>query len=194
MDTSDLIALAALVVAAAGFGVSVWAIVYSRRSAAASRDSADEARRLREIESDRRTDEKQRRHEELAPELPPEIEAVVGGAWQLGMGALYGTIRVRRSYRVRAYGRAGESLTPLSLPSIVPAGEPLQFVIEPWTSALRTGGEPSIKEILFKFWPPVEGVDHGEVWSCGCGRPGGETMEGPAHWERRVRVILDTED
>jgi hypothetical protein len=63
----------------------------------------------------------------------------------------------------------------------------MQFAIEPWGSGRE---EPGTKEILFKFWPPVEGVDRGEVWSCGCGRPGGETMEGPGHWERRVKVIL----
>lgn len=178
MDTSDWIALAALVVAAAGFGVSVWAIVYARRS-------ADEARRMREIEADRRADEKERRHEELAPDVPAEIEAELGGAWQLGHGSLFGSFLVGRPYRVRAFGRSGESLTPLSLPSIAPGGELIRFAIEPWSPGRN---RPAIQEILFKFWPPVEGVDRGEVWSCGCGRPGGDTMEGPGHWERRVKV------
>lgn len=185
MEASDWIALAALVVAAAGFGVSVWAIVYARRSAQASRDSADEARRLREIEADRRADEKEHRHEQLAPDLPAEIEAELGGAWSAGQGTLFGSIRVDRAYRVRAFGRAGESLTPLSLPSVAPAGERVRFAIEAWASGRR---EPNIKEVVFKFWPPVDGADQTSAWNCGCGRPTGETMDGPGHWERRVRV------
>lgn len=191
MEASDWIALAALVVAAAGFVVAVWAIVYSRRSSQASRDSADEARRLREIEADRRTDEKERRHEEVAPDLPPEIEAELVGAHVAGHVSLFGAIRMDRAYRVRAYGRVEASLVPLSLPSVLPGrGELVRFAIEHWTDGQE---EPRTAEIMFKFWPPVDGVDRGEVWSCGCGRPGGETLEGPGHWERRVKVSFSEE-
>lgn len=178
--------------------VAIVAVRHSRRSADHAGRSADhageaavEARRLREIEADRRTDEKERRHEELAPDLPSEIEAELGGAWSAGQGTLFGSIRVDRAYRVRAYGRAGESLTLLSLPSVAAGRERVRFAIEPWAPGRD---EPGTTEILFKFWPPVESVDRGEVWSCGCGRPGGETMEGPGHWERRVKVIFSRPD
>lgn len=186
MDTSDWIALGALVVAAGGFGVSLWALMYARRSAQAARDSADEARQLREIEADRRTEEKEKRHEELSPDLPAEIRTELEGARAAGHVSLFGSIRVDRAYRVRAYGRVEDSLVPLSLPSVLPGhGEPVRFAIEHWSDGQD---EPRTAEILFKFWPPVEGVDRGELWSCGCGRPGGETLEGTGHWERRVRV------
>lgn len=182
MDSSDWIALAALVVSVVSGGGAVW---YARQSAAEAGRSADEAERLTRIEADRRSEEKERRHEELAPNLPVEIEAALGGAVSAG-AALYGLVQMDRAYRVKAFGRSGPSLTQLAFPSVTRAREPVRFVIEPWTEG---SVEPSIKEIVFKLWPPAEG-DVGNVWSCGCGRAAGETetVDGPGHWERRVKV------
>lgn len=193
MDTSDWIAVAAVVVAVVAAGISAYAIKYARQSAVhagasvvEARRSADEAARLREIEADRRSEEKQRRHEELGPNLPAEIEAVLGArTFAGGGGALYGEIQVDRMYRVQAFGRVGPSLTQLMFPSVTPAHGSVRFVIEPWVQGRV---EPSVEEIVFKFWPPVEGVDRGEVWSCRCGQATGETLDGPGHWERRVKV------
>lgn len=186
MDASDWIALSALVVAAASCAVAVWAIVYARRSAQASRDSADEARRLREIGADRRTDEKEQRHEHLAPELPSELEAEFRENERLGggHGSLFGAITIPRSYRVKAVAVMGQSRTELGLSMVVAPGREVEFQIEPWhpdQEAART------TEILFRFWPPIEGDDV-PTWGCGCGRPTGETLDGPGHWEQRVKV------
>lgn len=186
MDTSDWIALAALVVAAAGFGVSVWAIVYSRRSAAASRDSADEARRLREIEADRRADEKESRHERLDPGLPSELEAEFRANEEIGggHGSLFARITVPRGYRVKAEALMGQSRQGIGLGLVVEANREVEFQIEPW---FPNQEKPRTKETVFRFWPPLEG-DNVPVWGCGCGRPTGETVDGPGHWEQRALV------
>jgi hypothetical protein len=187
MGTSDLIALAALMVAAAGLGLSVWALVYSRRSAAASRDSADEAKRLREIEAERRAEERERRHEELGPVLPGQIEAEFRENRRLGggHGSLFGAITLPRGYRVKAEARIGRSRTELSLGMVVAPGREVEFQIEPWHPEQE---KPRTDEIVFRFWPPVEGADDVSAWACGCGRPSGEAMDGPGHWEQRVKV------
>lgn len=211
MDAADWISLsiaavaaatgiAALVVAVLSYNRSKDSIEQAKRSAdqaersadhagdavVEARRSADEAERMREIEAGRRADEKELRHEKLAPELPAEMEAVLGGRFLApGGGELYGSIEVSRTYRVTAFGRAGASETPLAFPATTRPNEEMRFVIEPWPPA-RT--RPSFEEIVFRFWPPVEGVDQGDMWSCNCGRPGGETMDGAGHWERRVKV------
>lgn len=184
MDASDWIALGAFGVSLASFVVAGIAIVYSRRAAQAARDSADEDRRLREIEADRRVDEKEHRHESLAPDLPGEIQGALRPRTG-GDGAMYGAVEVNRAYRVRAFGRAGMSLEEITLPTVTPVNEPMEFMIERWAPGRR---EPAVKEVVFKFWPPVEGADETSAWSCGCGRPTGETMDGPGHWEHRVLV------
>ncbi|GAA3957228.1 hypothetical protein GCM10023085_44690 [Actinomadura viridis] len=156
---------------------------HAGRSALHAGESAAEARHLREIEADRRAEEKEYRHEELAPNLPSAIDAAFKR--DVNGGALYGSITLDRQYRVRAFGCAGESLTELALSSITPLNEAMEFVIEAWAPGQV---RPRLVEIIFKFWPPVEGSGHQQVWSCGCGRPNGDSLGGDGHWERRVKV------
>lgn len=187
MDTSDWIALAALMVAVAGFGVSVWAIVYSRRSAQASRDSADEATRMRELDEDRRREERERWHQEREPVLPGVIEAEYRDSpgHGPGYGALWGTISVPHAYRVRGFAVAGQSWSPLSLDSPIKPNQPIEFMIERW----QPGKEMlHTDELVLRFWPPGEAEDGTAVWRCDCGRSAQETQEGHGHWERRVKV------
>lgn len=181
MDASDWIALGALAVALAGFGVSVWAIVYSRRS-------ANEARRIREIEADRRTQEKEQRHEALAPNLPGELEAQYqeGPGHAPGEGVLFVRFRVPRMYRVRAFARAGESTEQLHLDVVAKPDRDLEVVIERWHPE-RT--EPRTEEVLFRFWAPTSEDAHLANWHCPCDRwMTGEVTEAEGHWEYRVKV------
>ncbi|MEU7935732.1 hypothetical protein [Microbispora bryophytorum] len=64
----------AIVIAYASYRASVRSANASETSAAASKDSAEEAASLTQIESQRRHDEREDRHELLAPTLPREIE------------------------------------------------------------------------------------------------------------------------
>lgn len=199
MDSSDWIALVALVVSIVSGGA---AIKYARRSAVEAkrsadhagesvveaRRSADEAKRMRELEEDRRREERERRHEDLAPVLPGEIDAAFKPNQRLGggHGSLFGTIKLPRGYRVRAEAvTASGSSAELSLGMVVPPDREVEFQIEP-----RHPDQPAprTEEIVFRFWPPVGDSDGVPGWSCECGRPTGGTLEGAGHWERRVKV------
>lgn len=183
MDTSDWIALAAFVVAVA-------AAVFARQAVVQARRSADEAARSNEIDEDRRREEREKRHEDLAPEMPGEIDASFRPNRRLGggHGSLFGTIKVPRGYRVKAEAvTTARSRTELSLGMVVPPDREVEFQIEPWHPEQ---GAPRTEEIVFRFWPPVEGADDVPSWSCGCGRPGGATLDGAGHWERRVKVTF----
>lgn len=187
MDTSDVIALGALLVAAAGLGLSVWALVYSRRSAAAARDSADEAAQLTRIEEERRRAERQRWHHEREPDLPPEVELKYRDSpgHGPGEGALWATVTFPHVYQVRAFAIAGQSWTPLSLDSVTKPGRAVELMVERWPSGKET---LQTEEILFRFWPPPEREDGLAVWRCDCGRSVRVSEEGEGHWERRVKV------
>jgi hypothetical protein len=197
MDTSDWIAVAAVVVAVVAAGISAYAIRYARQSAVhagasvvEARRSADEAAKMRELDEDRRREERERRHEELAPDLPGEIDASFRPNQRLGggHGSLFGTIKLPRGYRVKAEAIAtAGSRTELSLGMLVPPDREVEFQIEPRHPDQQ---ELRMEEILFRFWPPVEGVDEVPSWSCECGRPTGGTLEGAGHWERRVKVTF----
>lgn len=194
LDASDWIAVIAVVVAVVSGGA---AIKYARKSAVQAersadhagdavieaRRAADEAAQMRAIETDRRADEKERWHHECEPVLPGEIDASVRGSGDTA--ALYGEITVARVYRVRAEAVSGASRIQLSLDMVTKPDQPIEFMIE-----RRPQGKTTVdtEEIVFSFWPPVEGADGTGLWRCDCGRPGGGTMVGPGHWERRVKV------
>lgn len=186
MDMSDLIALGAAVVAAAGLGVSVWALVYASRSAAAARDSADEAARLTRIEEERRREERQRWHHEREPDLPPEVELKYRDSpgHGPGDGALWATVTFPGTYQVRAFAMAGPSWTPLSLNSVTKPGQAVELMVERWPRGKET---LHTEEILFRFWPP-EQRGGTAAWRCDCGAPVRVSEEGEGHWERRVKV------
>lgn len=197
MDSSDWIALAALVVSIVSGGA---AIKYARRSAdeakrsadhagesvVEARRSADEAAKMRELEEGRRADEKERWHRDHEPDLPGEIKAKMrrGGAGDAG--ALRGEITVPGVYRVRADAVSGNASTQIALDSVTKANQPMEFMIERWAPGKT---KPDTEEIVFRFWPPVEGVDGVGVWTCNCGRSVDAVDSEPGHWERRVKVI-----
>lgn len=193
MEASDVIALAALVVAvaglgiaAAGLGIAVHAAVSAHRSAKSSARSADEAARSRVIDEERRRDEREERHDGLAPKVPAEIKAEFRPNERLGggHGSLFGSITMPRGYRVKAEALMGQSRSELGLGMVAAPGREVELQIEPWHPDQEA---PRVAEIEFRFWPPLEGDDV-PSWSCGCGRPTGETLEGRGHWEQRVRV------
>lgn len=196
MDASDWIALAALVTATVTGG---GAIVYARKSAhqaersanhageavVEARRSADEAARMRELDEGRRAEEKERWHHDHEPALPGEIEAKFrrGGAGDAG--ALHGEITVPWMYRVRADAVVGPASTQIALDLVTKPGQTMEFMIERWAPGKT---KADTEEIVFQFWPPIEGVDGVGVWSCDCGRSVHAAPGGSAHWERRVRV------
>lgn len=172
----------------AGLVVSIVSIRYVKRSTAHAGESAVESRRLREIEADRRVEEKERRHEDLAPNLPGELELEFRANERLGggHGSLFGAITLPRGHRVKAEAlMVGGSRSELSLGMVTAADREVGFQVEPWHPEQE---KPRTEEIVFRFWPPVEGADDVPAWGCGCGRPTGEGMDGPGHWERRVTV------
>lgn len=186
MGASDWIALAALVVAVAGLAVAVQAAVSSHRSAKSAERSAEEAAKSRAIDEDRRRQEREQRHEDLAPDLPGNINAEFRPNERLGggHGSLFGKIVVPRGYRVRAVALMGQSRSELGLGMVVVPGREVEFQIEQWHPDQEA---PRTAEIVFRFWPPLEGDDV-PSWECGCDRPTGETADGPGHWEHRATV------
>jgi hypothetical protein len=196
MDSSDWIAVAAVVVSVVSGGAAVW---YARRSVAEAtrsadhagasvveaRRSADEAAKMRELDEGRRAEEKERWHHDHEPDLPGEIEAKFRRGGPGDAGALHGEITVPRLYRVRADAVSGLASTQIALDGVTKPGQAMSFMIERWSPGKARA---DTEEIVFRFWPPVEGVDGSGVWACNCGRPGQEAPSEPAHWERRVKV------
>lgn len=187
MDTSDWIALAAVVVSVTSVVVAVIAILYARRSANSARQSADEAMRMREIEEDRRREERERWHHECEPDLPGEVDAAYRPSGGRGSedGALHGSITVPRVYRVQADAVSGQSRRQIALEMLTKPNQPIEFMIERWP---RGKTAVDTEEVVFRFWPPIEGADGTGLWTCECGRPGGGRLDGDGHWERRVKV------
>ena len=201
MDTSNWIALASVIVAFVFGVVTVFALKYGRRSAAEARRSADhagdavvearraadEAARMREIDEDRRREERERWHRESEPDLPGEIDAEYrpSGGHGSGDGSLHGSITVHRVYRVQAEAVSGRSRHQLAIATLTRPHQPIDFMIERWPQGKST---IDTEEIVFRFWPPIEGADGAGLWACECGRPGGGSLAGDGHWERRVKV------
>ncbi len=157
----------------------------AKASAEAAGRSADEAERMTRIESDRLRDERDARHEALAPVLEGKVTIDLEGANPNRLG-LFGWITLARTYRVQAEGWTGSALTPTSgLPVLLHAHTRYKFHIEHWPNG-RT--KPQTQELRFRFWPPVADLDDTDAWTCPCHRPSGETMNGPGHWEVRVPV------
>jgi len=180
MDTSNTIALGALLVAIAGLGVSVWAVVYARRS-------ANEARHMRQIEAERRRDEREDWHRDREPNLPPEVELEYRDSpgHGPGNGALWATVAIPDSYQMRAFAVAGDTWFPLSPNPITRPGWPAELLVEQWPHG-KTDLE--VKELVFRFWPPSAGESGAAQWRCDCGRPTQVREEGKGHWERHVKV------
>lgn len=152
----------------------------AQRSAVASEESARAARDVVRIELDRR-------HDDLRPSPPSEVEATVDGEGQFR--TLFGTITVPRDYRVRGEAVLGHNsgVSHLGLPLVLRANRTYRFQIENWPDSRRI---PTAKELRFRFWPPVK-VDPVEHWTCECGKvvlDGGGT--GPGHWEWTVPVLV----
>jgi hypothetical protein len=140
---------------------------------------------MRELEEGRRVEEKERWHRDHEPELPGEINSKRRVGEGGDPGGLYGEITVPRVYRVRADAVSGPMSRQIALDGVTKAGQSLEFMIEQWVPGQT---KPETEEIVFRFWPPVEGTDGTGVWTCACGRAAQEAGDGPAHWERRVKV------
>lgn len=181
MDVGDWIAVSSVVVAVNAILISLTGSRHADASAKAANASATEARRVAEIET-------ARQHEHHEPELPHRIEAereVIRGH-----AALFGSITVRRPYRVRAHGCIGSTRTQLgALPVDLEPNQVYRFRIEDMAPGQTTA---QTEEIRFKFWPPVSTAEQRDpawsAWSCPCDRPSGEDPDGPAHWELRIPV------
>lgn len=214
MNTTDTIALAAAI--GTGAGVLVGALigipsVYFARaaakagqdsassgkdSAAASRDSAEAARRsadeaaaLNEIEAERRVEERARWHHELGPTPPGKF--VAESRKGTPTDTLVAAITVPRGYRIRAEAifHDGGS-TSAGLGNVLRPNQEAEFHFEQWPPGRK---QAVTKEIWIRFWPPLDG-DNVEVWTCSCGRPTGEALDGPGHWEWTVPVVYDHYD
>ncbi len=178
MDAGDQIALVALIVSIASLAVAVWAIRYAKSSAKSARDSANEAARLRRIEADRR-------HAELAPKPIERLEACYEGTPpDLGTFTEF-TVDGAGAYRIQVFAITdGTSRIQLCEPMLIHAGRSVYLQIDP---SRESRGIITTRELLIKFWPPLESDDT-DPWSCPCGKPTGETADAPGHWEQRVPV------
>jgi hypothetical protein len=189
MNLSDWIAGVSAVAAIGSVGVTIQfgraSMRVSRQAAESARQTVDEAAKMRAIEGDRRAEEREDLHMRFRPKPPAEIVAeLVDGT---PIKSLFGSITVQYGYRVKADAYFhGSGSTPLSISTLHP-NQPADIHIEQWPPG-RT--HPVTKEIRFRFWPPLEsdGVD---VWTCSCGRPTGESMDGPGHWELTVPVVYN---
>jgi hypothetical protein len=159
----------------------------SRRSATASERAADAAERSA-FAADRSADadtavagiEQAQQHRALAPPAPSSIEAFFKS------NSLFGKITVPHDYRAAAEGVYDTGgVHQIGLPMLLRANQPREFQIEPWPAGSK---ETKTKEIRFRFWPPSES-DDAPPWSCECGAPAGETLEGRGHWEWLVPVV-----
>lgn len=210
MDTPNTIALASAIGTCIGVLIAVPAVYFARVaakagkasaasgedsassarvSAEASRRSADEAAALTRIEGERRSEERERWHHELGPGAPSAIVAELREG--TATSSLFGSIIVPRGYRILADAQfhSGGS-TRIGVPTPLRANQPSEFQIEQWPPGAT---RPVSKEIRFRFWPPLEG-DGVDVWTCPCGRPTGESMDGPGHWEWQVPVVYEDYD
>lgn len=166
-----------------GTGGGMVGIVIAGLAKRHARESAEEAAKLTAIEQERRAEERERRHEDLAPQLPGEIvmELRDGRATQ----SLFGAITVTRSYRVQAealFRSGGKSL--LGMPAVLRPHQRVEFEVEKWPAGAT---QPKTEAVKFRFWPPIEGDDV-DTWACPCSKPTGESLDGPGHWECTVPV------
>lgn len=186
MNASDWISLAALVVAVPGATVGVLSYRYTKKAAASAAQSADEAAALGAIEADRRAEEKERWHHELGPTPPGEFVAELFKG--MPTDSLISTITVQRGYRVQALAvRDHGNITGAGLGNVLHPNREERFHFEQWPPGSK---QPVTKEIWIRFWPPLPG-DGVDVWTCPCGKPTGESLEGEGHWEWRVKVTYD---
>ncbi|MFG1680746.1 hypothetical protein ACGFNP_11310 [Nonomuraea sp. NPDC049269] len=177
----------AIVIAYASYRASARSADASETSAVASKDSAKEAAKLTQIESQRRQDEREDRHELLAPALPREIETTLEQGSISGHKSLFANVVVTspRNYRAHVVGWTGTSMVPVSGLDLQVLGQRMyKLHIEHWAADQEA---PHVKELRFKFWPPM-GVDESNPWSCACGRPTSEDTERLGHWEIRLPV------
>ncbi|MDH2424776.1 hypothetical protein [Sphaerisporangium sp. TRM90804] len=157
----------------------------AQQSAAASEVSAKAAARLTDIEADRRRDEREQYHRDLAPSHPGEIVTGLMTSEVTQQFGLFGSISVGRDYRVQVIGIAGNTCTPITgVPPVLRANTLYQFHIEQWPDEKTT---PTVKEIEFRFWPPAP-VDEVEAWTCPCGRLATQADNPAGHWAFRAVV------
>src|SRR5439155_25923889 len=92
---------------------------------------------------------------------------------------------VARGYRIQAEAilDSGTS-TSAGLGNVLHPNREEKFHFEQWPPGSK---KAKTREIRIRFWPPLDG-DGVDVWDCPCGRPTGESMDGPGHWEWRVKV------
>lgn len=178
MNTSDWIAIGSA-------GLAGWAVLYARSSARSGKDSAASARRSADEAARISTIETERWHDDHKPPSPGQIVAELRAGTPAD--SLWGKISVPHGYRVNAdayYDTGGSTL--LSLPLLHP-NQVYDLHIEQWPPGST---RPKVKEVRIRFWPPLD-VDKIDAWTCPCGRPTGETTDGPGHWEWRVPVVYD---
>jgi hypothetical protein len=166
--------------------------IFIRRHAESKVANHDERlmlqRRLRAsaFEQERIQAERQERHERRTPQPPGQIIAELREG--RATASLFGSINVPTGYRVIAEAQfATGGSTRIGLPSVLHPNRPYDFEIEKWPPGST---QPVTREIRLRFWPPIEGDDV-DWWTCPCGRPTGESLDGPGHWEWRVPIVYN---
>ncbi|WP_336214358.1 hypothetical protein [Nonomuraea sp. LPB2021202275-12-8] len=181
LDADNLIAIASALIAVIGVGVAAViaqrSAIAAKKSAAAAEASAAEAATISHIE-------RERRHDDLAPQHP--IEIVAKREKRSGVRPdLYGSITIGRNYRVQGVAWDGKSFTSLNLPLLLLANQPQRFFIEP--APVGSNGLVT-QEVHLRFWPPVAELDGVDGWTCPCDRPTASGVQEPPHWELRIPV------
>lgn len=174
----DVFGLVGAVTGVVGAITGTTGLIWSRRSirasetsALAAEASAQEAARTGRLAADAQ-------HEALWSSAPDSIVARVEG------DQLVGEFAPPRDCRVIAFamGAGGKRWHKINVPHVVHANQTVRLHIELWPEGKEV---PDTENVLFQFWPPVEG-DDATLWTCRCGGPTSQTEAGPGHWEWRV--------
>ncbi|WP_430788094.1 hypothetical protein [Actinoplanes sp. G11-F43] len=186
-SVTDWVTAAAAIVALA---LSIWALAFNRRSAAAAEDAAvtsrqasDHARTAAEAAEKATRVELDREHDRRAPDLSM-------ATWQLNKEALdpaewrdLYTFTVARPYLIKAIGVwAGGARKELDVkPERIGFGTEVSVVVNTRGNA----APPTSVELL--FWPYRP--RRGQAWFCACGRPASpDDGDGAGHWIREITV------
>ncbi|MEV0147956.1 MULTISPECIES: hypothetical protein [unclassified Nonomuraea] len=194
--------------AVAAAAIAAVALYFSATAAIAAKRSAREAAAIAKVEVERREEERERRHDELAPLLPGEIETYIATehGW-VGPGNarryLWGILTLSRDYTI-AIQTAGDWLGPREVYD-VEAGTPRRVKLYPLGPGITNH-----TEVQIRFWPPraphSSGPPTTPTWQCYCRRPerppdrdDGRIRKRPfvfvgrGHWEKYVRLALPPE-
>lgn len=168
---ANIIAGLALLVS---IGALVISWVYGARSAQAAKDSANEAKKVRQAELERE-------HRDYTPVLND-----LSFPWERnprdGENIQFLNFTLPKTYRVFGnliHDTGGRSPLGNGLGGALEAGTPQYIYV--------SGSSNQSEAVELRFFPPVSG-DPGEAWSCPCDRDSTPDGDKTGHWVVRLQV------